>query len=491
MVASTPVPFADYEPDKGKASGASFEAKGVISQAKRYVPLLSPKAYKTGAITNDHIIGGFGCYSSGNAPYIFVGDRGRLYRLVGKAPIDISKSGGYAADPAWGWNFAQFGDNIIAASRSAAVAQRFLIGTDSAFDDLDNAPAGDVVFRIREHLWICNGRVANWSGFNNITQWEPDLETQAGTTTVGQDNGLIVAGIGGEQGAIFQERGIIRVTYTGATAPWILDEVEGGRGACGPRAVCRWGKGAFHAAEDGLYYWNGSEIQPVGQDKVSRTFASLLNYPYRSRVVTAIDAERKCWMVAFPTGASTTPDMQLIYSWADDRWTYDEIDLTHLFEMPREGVTLDDTQGIIDLFGTANVDELTGVSLDDPAWRESRRSWAGANLTREVVTFSGPTRPATIETGQFEPNPGGQTYVSEVKPLIDAAPGSVTAELYVRENRMDEAEILLDEAAMNEYGTCDIRGEARFLRARVNVAAGAEWTEATGILSDARASGGR
>ncbi len=491
MVAQTPIPFAAYEPDKGKASGASFEAKGVISQAKRYVPMLSPKAYKANAITNDQMIGGFGCYSSGNVPYNFVGDRSRLYRLVNKAPVDISKSGGYAADPSWGWNFAQFGDNIIGASRGADVAQRFLIGTDSAFDDLDNAPAGDVVFRIREHLWICNGREANWSGFNNITQWEPDLATQAGATTVGQDNGLIVAGIGGEQGAIFQERGIVRVTYTGASAPWNLDEVEGGRGAFGPRAVCRWGRGAFAASEGGIYFWNGQDIDPIGQDQVDKTFSSNLNYAYRSRVCVELDTDLKCLMVSYPSGSASYPNKQLIYSFTDRRWTNDDMDLPMLFNMPREGVTMDDAQGIIDLFGSANMDELVGVSMDDPAWRESRRSWAGANLNREVVTFTGTTRPATIETGQFEPNPGGQTYVSEIKPLIDATPGMVTAELLVREQRMDEAEILMDEAAMNEYGTCDLRGEARFMRARLKVAAGADWTEATGILSDARASGGR
>jgi hypothetical protein len=338
-------------------------------------------------------------------------------------------------------------------------------------------------------MWACSGRTANWSAFNNIADWEPDFATQAGATDLGQEFGIITAGIGGEQGAIFQERGITRVTYTGGNVPWSLDEVEGGRGAVGPNAVRRYGKGAFVAAEDGLYFWNGLDVEAIGQDKVDKTFAADLNYPYRARITSAVDYAKKCWMVAYPGGNSTVPNKQLIFSWADGRWTHDEFDVQQLFELPRESVHADDEAGIVALFGTAVADDMTNVSVDSPAWRESRRSWAAVNSARKVVTFTGANRPAMIETGEFEPNPAQQTFMSELWPICDAPPGYLTASLYTKPLRLDEDPTLIDTGIMNEMGCCEVMGEGRFLKARFDIASGAPWTEAVGMHYDGTPSG--
>lgn len=489
MRSKKPVPFAPYEPDKAISSGTARVAKGVISQSKRYAPLQGMALYypSAGAL-NDFCLGAAGFYDENGQPSAFLGDRGRLYRLIGKAPVDVSANGGYAVDPDWAWSFDQFGNNIIAAGRGPRL-QRFVLGESSAFTEIAGSPRADVVFRIRQHLWACSGRTANWSAFNNVLDWEPDFATQAGATDLGQEFGIITAGIGGEQGALFQERGITRVTYVGGNVPWSLDEVEGGRGAVGPNAVRRFRKGAFVVAEDGLYYWNGLDIEPIGEDKVDATFAADLNYPYRARITTAVDYAKKCWMVAYPAGNSAVPNKVLIFSWADARWTHDEFETQQLFELPREGVNADDQAGIEALFGTANADELTNVSVDSPAWRESRRAWAAVNSARKVVTFTDANRAASIETGEFEPNPARQTFMSELWPICDAPPGYLTASLYAKPYRLDEQATLADTGPMNELGCCEVQGEARFLKARFDIAAGAPWTEAVGTHYDGEASG--
>lgn len=489
MRSKKPVQFAPYEPDKAIVSGAAVEAKGVLSHAGRYTPLPGVEIYRAGSSLNDSCMGGVCGYDGNNAPHIFLGDRSRLYRLSDRIPVDVSRVGGYSADADWHWSFEQFGTNIIAAARGVNKLQRFQLGSSSVFEDISTSPDAEVIFRIRAHLFACKGTTVNVSAYNNITDWTPDEGTQAFIDNISPMAGIVTAGIGGEQGAIFQERGIIRISYNGGGVPFVFDEVEGGRGAVGPYAARAWGRGGFAAAEDGLYYFDGLESQPIGQGKVDKTFANELNYTYKARVVSCIDTAKKAWMVAYPSGSSTVCNKLLIYSMTDARWTRDEIDLEALFEMPREGVSADDEAGIIALFGTANADELN-ISADSPLWRELRRQWAGVQ-DRKVCLFTGPNRPATIDTGEFEPNPGAQSYVSELFPLIDAAPGQVTASVYGKPYRLEETPVLMDASQLNEYGLCDVRAEARFIRARFEIAEGATWSEASGTHWDAEPSGGR
>lgn len=488
MRSKNPAPFGNYEPDKGAASGVARVAKGVLSIGKRYAPLPSPVAYSSSPL-NDFCLGARGFYDATGLPVSFLGDTGRLYRLLKQEPVDVSRPGGYAADPDWQWSFGQYNNFIFAAARGVPL-QYIELGGTGTFADVPGAPTAEVVFRIRTHLFACAGRTVNWSAFNDPLDWEPDFATQAGAVELGQERGIIVAGVGGEQGAIFQERGIVRVTYQGGDIPWIFDEVEGGRGACSPGSVSRWGTGAFVCAEDGFYFWDGLKIEPIGQDRVDLTFSRDLNYPYRGRVISAIDTVNKCWMVAYPAGSSVVCNRQLIYSWADNRWTHDDLDVQALFEMPRDGVNADDQEAIEALFGTANVDELTDVSVDSAAWRESRKSWVMVDTDRKVRVFTGPSRRAVVETGEFEPNPAQQTYLSEIWPVTDAEPGDVEITVYARQ-RLGEQPCFADSNGVNEYGCCELRAEGRFLRAEMAIRAGARWSEAHGIHWDGEPSGER
>lgn len=490
MRSKRPVPFAPYEPDKAIVSGAAVDAKGVLSHSGRYAPLPGPELYSSTGQLNDVCLGGATFYDTDNSPHIFLADTTKLYKLASRVPGDVSRAAGYGADADWQWTFEQFGNVVYAAARGVTTLQSFTLGSSSIFANVAGSPDAEIIFRIRQHLFACAGNTVNCSAYNDPTDWTPDFATQSFQTTVSQASGIIVAGIGGEQGALFQERGIIRLSYTGGNVPFNLDEIEGGRGAVSPSAVKPWGRGGFAVSEDGFYYFDGIEAVPIGEGKVDRTFVNDLNHTFRGRVVSAIDTAKKCWMVAYPSGNSTVCDKVFIFSMADARWTRDEIDIEALFEMPEEGVSADDQSGIEALFGTAVADSLTTLSADSPVWRERRRQWAAVQ-NRKLYLFTGSNQAARIDTGEFEPNPGGQTFVSELWPLIDAPPLQVVGSVYGKPHRLDEEARLLDQAAMSDIGCCDVRAEARFLRARFEIAQGATWSEASGTHTDAEPSGGR
>lgn len=487
----TALPVGEWGPDTGILTG-SAEVKGCIPLSGRYAPLADLAPIRADAKLNDACIGGFSCYGSTGQSAAFLGDSGRLYRIINKSPTDVSKTGGYTASADWCWKFEQFGNNVIAVARGAPT-QRYIIGSDSQFSDLANAPQGDTVFRIRQQLFVCQNQTVNVSGFNNITVWDPlTAGAQAFSGTLRQDAGIIVAGYGGEQGAIFQERGIVRITYTGGSVPYIFDEIEGARGLCSPNAYAVWGKGCFCVAEDGFYYFDGATSTPIGENKVDRYFSQLLNYPYRGKVWSAIDAKRKCWMVGFPSGASQVCNEVLIYSWADQKWTHDYFNSQYGFELARTGVSADDSAEIIRLFGTQveNDPAFANVSVDSAIWRESRKEWAVVDGSRTVMQFTGANRAATLNTGVIEPIPGKNVFVSELYPVTDAETG-VSATLEARARRLGQSNIIVSNATMNTNGVIPVRGQGRYLSATITIAAGTTWTEVDGLQSDGVPAGGR
>jgi len=489
MLTKTPIAFGNWEPDRSELAGAAVLAKGALSTGGTYGPWPSLAQYRSGSSINDNALGAFTAYTTGGLATTFLGDRGRLYKVTDGAPVDVSKSGGYAADSGWAWQFEQFGNNIIAVARGAA-AQKFVLGSSGAFADLGGTPpTADVVGRIRQWLFLGSGRVVGVSGFNDIEDWTYDSATQGFETQLGQEAGQMTKIVGGENGAIFQERGIVRVAFTGGALPFLFDEVEGGRGAASPNSVTPFGRVWYCVAEDGFYLFNGLETQPLGASRVDEWWTDRLNYSQRSRITTAFDARRKTWLIAYPTQGSSICNEILAYNIADNRWTYCEEPTQLLFEMPYEGVSIDDAAAIIALVGTTDADQID-VSVDSSIWRESRRQWAAVGQDRKISLFTGAARAATLETATFEPKIGGKSFVSEVWPITDAQPDDVTGTIITRLDTQNEAETE-DGATMIDEGFAPVRAEGRYLRARVEIASGADWTEAQGVHVNGRPSGGR
>lgn len=492
MTAKVALPFQAWEPDKSEISGVSSEALGVIRVNGRYVPDKELLALRAGVAMNDVCIGAAGFYNASGAVQIYLGDRGKLYSIQSRAPVDISKVGGYSANPDWGWIFEQFGTSIYATARGLSQIQRFQMGVSSAFGDVSTGPgASDTLFRVREFMFSGAGTTLKNSCFNDPLDWDTESSTgiQAAINYLPSDGGDIVIGTGGQFGLVFQERKIHRLTYSGGIdAPFQRDEIEDKRGAIGPNAISRYGMFTFFASEDGIRLTDGAgESQGIGEGKIDRYFASNLNYSARSRVSLAVDVEKRLLRVAFPTGGNSYANKLLTYSMADGQWTNDDINVDLLFEAPKQGITVDDTAAITALTGTTTVDSIS-LTVDSPVWRETRKQIMAVNSSHAVCTFDGATRPAVMETGYGEVMPGRMGRVTQVWPLIDSA--TVTASITTKYKKMSDTATNGTAVSMNSHGFCPVMAHARFIRARVMIPGTTSWTEASGINWDARAAGG-
>jgi hypothetical protein len=479
-----PIPFGEWTPDAGILQSTATEAKGVYSMGGRYMPLRSATSYGANARTADRCLGAYGAKSTTGQVVNFFGDRNALYRMVNRVLTNVSRPGGYTADGDAAWRFEQFNDYVIAAIRGAPV-QVLEMGGTGEFQDL-GAGEADTCGRIGPHFLLAQGIELRISAFNNPTDYEPSPDTQASIAYLDQRGGIAHAILGGtDVGVIFQEKMISRMAYVGGITAFDLTPIEYNRGCLGPLAVAQLGRMAFYASEEGIFLFDGQQSAPIGANKVDRYFSSKLNYLYRNRVCCAVDTDRKCLVVAFPTGSNPDITEMLVYSIPDQRWTHDDYTGQLLFEMPREGVSVDDTAAIIAAAGTNLVDSIT-LSVDSPIWRETRKQWAAVDSSRYVVIFDGATRPATIETAEVEMVPGRKAMVTELMPVTDAAPAAVTGRAVTKLHRFDEVAVAAAASQMNNYGMCPVRSEGRFMRTRVEIAAAATWTEAVGVHTDAR-----
>lgn len=492
----SPIPFGEWTPDQPDRKSGAAEAKGVVSTGGNYGPMASIADYAgANGATASTALGAKGVYDSATNGQIFMGDAGALYQMQSRAAVDVSKAGGYSVDAStdW-WMFEQFGDYVVAVAR-ATNPQVFQMGVSSAFADLGGSPPQmSCIARIGDFLMGGADFTVHWPAFNDITDWTPSTTTQAGTQELDQAQGRIQTIVGGDYAAIFQERAIRRAIYTGPPTLWDFgqDAVETRRGAIGPFAVAKFGRMIYFASDDGFYAFDGQSSQPIGHGKVDRYFTSRLNYGYRHLVQCGVDTIRKLVVFGFPAGSQNHISELLIYSVQDNRWTRDEVDLEFLFDCPVEALTVDNFH----LFEPSdNLDSTTldAFTVDSNVFDDRRRLLAGVQTTtHRLGTFTGLNRPAIIETGEFEPDPGRRGIVTEVWPVLDATTASHVAMAIGYRRALPGAAVAYSQAStMNRIGFCPQRIDARFLRGRLQVAAGATWTTAEGIHATVQVTGDR
>lgn len=111
--------------------------------------------------------------------------------------------------------------------------------------------------------------------------------------------------------------------------------------------------------------------------------------------------------------------------------------------------------------------------------------------SNRLATFTGTPGIAIIETGEFEGNPGGRTFIDGVKPHIESsgtAP-SITVAIGYRDS-LDTAPSYSSESTANSAtGFANMRIDAKYLRIRETITGNFE--KAPGLVFNARPSGFR
>jgi hypothetical protein len=508
------IPFGQYAPDLPPVVNQMGlrTAKDVVPVNGGYGPLASLVNVTYADALTLYCRGALGGIDFGGNPYNFAGDRNDLYNTGFDGAQEVSKStGAYACGEDGRWEFAAFGETIIATNFNDE-AQYYDIRGSTKFADISSLGIAPAIPRAR-HVGVIDNFVVfgniydneignhpeaiSWSAINNPLSY-PERGTDAAVAV--QSDRQILEGTGGwvqavvpgsEVGAIFQEQAIWRMDYVGGDVVFALRRVEPNRGLLIPGLAVPVSRWIFYLSEDGFYLFDYTQSKPIGKDRINSTFFGDYDADYPDRVSAIRDPDTTRLYVLYPGAGNTngTPNKMLIYDWALDMFSHAEIDAEMLTWALTAGAHLDAPDN-----PPLDPDQLEGdpVETDFPGSETFDKRVSspgslrlGAYDTSSILSdFTGANKAGTLETGDIELAPGGRSFVNEVRPIVDSADATVEVAATSRKNESFE---YCPKSKQDADGKCSVRVDGRYHRFRVNLPPSFE--NAVGIDVNSRPSG--
>lgn len=486
------ITFGEWLPDQSdlNSSGVTV-AQNVIPGARGYRPFYGLSEV-SGAATN-RLRGIYATKDDSNTVFVFAGDQGKLYKMNNGtfALADISDTGGYGMSGEEQWKFVKFGNDVIAAGSDSDTLQKFTVGTDTAFSAISGAPAAKYMAVVRDFVVTANVAYSSntyrsrvrWSQINDATAWTVGT-AQADVQDIA-DAGHITGLVGGEFGVVLLEKAIARMQYVGSPLIFTFEKVETGHGCNYPNSVAALGPTqVFYLADDGFFFFNGSQSVPIGAEKVDSFFFDDVNFKYIDRLSSVIDPETQTVMWSYADRESTgEPNRILVYNYAVQKWSIIHLEHEFLGSSLTPNLTLEALDNL-----SSSIDALD-TSLDS-------RFYAGgffqlsASKDKKLQTLTGQPLDAVIETQEFEGANMRKSLLRGVTPYVTArdVPPTISIQVSSRNKQIDPISFGA-EVSLNDDNNCPVRSNGRYHRVRVN--ASGTWRYALGVDVDAVALGKR
>lgn len=480
------LPFSAWLPDLADFdTSVSTEALNVIPSSTGFRPF--PAFSNTASAITARAQGAASFRSISGTIFNFCGDATKLYRLNtnGLSWADVSRTvgGAYTVASDSKWSFAQYGNYVMATNGNDAV-QVYELGVSSNFAALAGTPsAAYFAGAIREFGVLAKTSTQNnrvrWSAIGSITDWVSSATTLSDYQDL-PDGGSIMGFVGGEYGIVFQERGITRMSFEGPPTAFRFDKISSFLGCRADGSIAAFDNFAFFLGDDGAYMIRGgAEIVPIGSEKVDRWIEANLDANYLFRITSSIDPINKLYLLSIPSLNSPgggTPDTILMYHWPTGQWSRANLNHQMIWQSATQATyTIDGMDAV-----SATVDGLP-FPVDSRFWAGSGRLLLSAfNTSNQQGYFSGANLAATVETGDYQLSSGRRSLLKAMRPIVEGS--SVTPSITVGYRNHQYSNLNYDTAsAVNSYGVCTSRVNARYHRARLTIPAGSQWMFARGV----------
>lgn len=477
------IPFGEWLPDQATLNNpGAVEALNVVPLDGSYGPF--PQLVAEANSASDVVRGAASAIREDDVTQIYVGSIVGVSAKLGGGPITSIFTGISSSD--YSWKFVRVNEQMALIHPQHALLKQTVGGLTAATAVGGTPPTAACGAQVGDFLMVGDltvdpddGGIAvpnrvRWSGFNNIDlPWITDPATQADFQDMPKEGGAVVAIAGREVGTIYQQRMIHRATYRGLPEVFDIVVAEDKRGCIARDSVVDVGQLQFFIAEDGFAVWNGVNSQLIGDGRVSRYFLKKLEYSKRSRIVGAADFANGCVHWLFPTSVSDTMDEIITYSYKDNKFSHTQTALEWIFSTAKSNITLDELTEPLESYE---------VSFDSPIYRSGGRPLlAGFNETHTFGLFEGSPMAATLDTGEYSGPDGRRVFVSDARPLVDVATPVITMQTAKRDQMIAQPIIFGTPVAQEIDGRCPIIDDARYMRFRVNIPAGASWQHALGV----------
>lgn len=475
--------FGEYRPDVSDyQSTTSQNVLNVVPRGDGYGPFNSLS--EISAALAAACRGAFVAYKTDGSIKIFAATSTKIYTLDNSALTwsDVSKAlGTYSAlSSTKQWQFRQYGDYVIAVQENVA-PQYFDLTSSTEFADLGGSPPQAAYIDIVGEFVVLAGLLnepyrIQWSALGSATGWT------AGTNSSDYqdfpDGGTVNGIAGGENGIIFQDQAIRRMTYApGSPLIFTIERIAQDNGLFAPYSLTRAGERIFFYSTKGFHMIEPSGFPiPIGRERVDRTFFDDLDKSSLQMFLGAPDPRGTRVFFAYKSANGTIGlfDKVLCYDWTLDRFTPITLSGEYLLNMAQPGMTLEGLDAL-----SASIDALGG-SLDDYA-TSIVPELAAFNTSHKFTFFRGDYLEATLETPEIGTD-ARRILVRGFRPVTDAAEvyGSASA----RENVATSA-TAGTEALVNSFsGMCDTMIDTRYSRLKARIPAGEDWTFVGGVEPD-------
>lgn len=446
----------EWTPDAPENTpGTLDQAQNVTPAIGGYEAIRGPSDVSTSGSIANACRGAFAAVRGGTK-IDFYGDNVALYQMPASTTTisDITRTSGGAYSTSEFWDFAQFGEYVIAVNGGASGAdtpQVFQIGTSSNFAALGGTPPNaDTVAVVRDFVVMGGtydatdgekpGRVW-WSAYRNHADWVPDPATQCDWQDLEAKAGKVQRILGGEVGLVICENACYRMTYEGPPTIFRFDEIPA-IGTPAPMSCIRDGNTIYMLSNNGFIRMGlDGSVDPIGRGKFDQTFYKLsaLNPGLVKFTVGSLDRKTgsACWLQK--TSATDTDNDVFAYSTSFNQWTKWVFSEAVSFIYP-SSLSDNNPEGMY-LYDETD-DEVKALIAD---------------------TYN---NPVFVGTNYIQPTPNARTYITEVWPLANVIGTNYVPYLYVysKSQMNEDAETLTTLTAFDDDGKWSVNLDDRFFK---------------------------
>lgn len=460
------ITFTEWTPDQPGIAENLSVAKNVVPAALGYIPFPTAVNYSAAASENlNNVFAG----RFNTTTTLFAGGATKLFKFDSSdlSMDNVSKAGDYTNIAKW--RFVQFGDTVIAANNVNKL-QYWTLGSSTLFGDITQAPIAKYVAVVRDFVVAAhldggsNPNKLQWSDINDETDWTSGATSQSDFQILA-DGGNIVGITGGEFGLVLLDRAIMRMTYIGSPFFFQFDTISKSLGCVEGNSITKYGNVTYFLGDDGFYSCDGTNIVPIGNEKVDRWFYSNANPSKLDTMSATVDPIRKIVVWNFLNNFGQR--QLLIYNWQVQKWSYADTDTDYVAYAATAGLTLE----ALDTYGT--IDSLT-TSLDDALWAGGKLLFAGARTDR-IVTFTGANSTADISTGDIGSE--STSVITLARPIVDM--GSADVAIASR-TLLNQVVNYGDYVSADSENRVSLRSGGKYHRLSI-VPTGSQWSNAIGI----------
>lgn len=479
------IAFGPYEPDIASiGTPKSSYVKNVFPRADGWGPVKAVTEF-TSAM-DGFCRGATGAVQLDNSTAIFGGNDTKLYQVdpTARTWTDVSKVGGYTVSTKELWDFAQFGNGVIAVTNNNN-PQIFTLGSSSAFDDLAGTPPQARRVSVVGDFVVLSGLTNNpnriqWSSINNPTEWIPGANQ--GDYNDFPDGGYVQGVAGGEIGIVFQDRAIRRMIYVGPPLIFQFQRISEDRGVLMRYSICKSGGLTFFLSNDGFYMIDrGGSMTPIGSKRVDRTVladADLTDPRYMQAVADPVSKRVHWYYKSVGSANVNVLDKEIVYDWSLDRWGMAESNVSTATSVIPLSTTLESLDAIADL------DSLP-YSLD--SYTSSYASSLVVMTTGGKLGFrTGSNLEATLDTPEGMIGNGVRTFISEAQPIGDASGALISCR---HRDRIFDTFMESVETPLGVRGYATFRTNGRFNTIRARIPAGETWSYIRSVDVKSKAAG--